>query len=100
MNNTSTLSSWTHLQDLLHSGHAELQRTVVHETEDVSEAGRCQPLHVDLVLVALPHVGGEHHPEVVALCGQECLVGLEHSHTPTFCHTNHLPDVQWTEKNG
>lgn len=66
----------SNLEDLLDGGHAELQRAIVHEAEDVSEAGGRQPLHVDLVLVPLPHVGCEHHPEVVALRGQESLVGL------------------------
>lgn len=64
------------------SGHAELQRAVVHEPEDVTEPSSCQPLHVDLVLVPLPHVCCEHDPEVVALGGQKRLVGLqENGHT-------------------
>lgn len=63
-------------------GHAELQRAVVHEPENVAEPSGCQPLHVDLVLVPLPHVCCEHDPEVVALGGQKRLVGLqEDGHT-------------------
>lgn len=86
-----------HLQDLLDGGHAELQRAVVHEAEDVAEAGRRQPLHVDLVLVALPHVCREHHPEVVALRGQESLVGLEHTEKITLVsHTLSFPHAEWT----
>lgn len=68
---------WPYLQDLLHSGHAELQRAIVHEAENVSEASGRQPLHVDLVLVPLPHVRREHDPEIVALRGQKRLVGLQ-----------------------
>lgn len=66
-----------HLKDLLDSGHAQLQRAVVHEPEDVAEPSSCQPLHVDLVLISLPHVCCEHDPEVVTLSGQKCLVGLQ-----------------------
>ena len=66
-----------YLQDLLDRGHAELQRAVVHEAQDVPEPGRRQPLHVDLVLVPLPHVRREHDPEVVALGRKQSLVGLE-----------------------
>lgn len=66
-----------YLQDLLHRGHAELQRAVVHEAENVAEPSSRQPLHVDLVLVPLPHVCREHDPEVVALGGQQRLVGLK-----------------------
>lgn len=65
-----------YLKDLLDRGHAELQRAVVHESENVAEPSGCQPLHVDLVLVPLPHVCCEHDPEVVALGGQKRLVGL------------------------
>ena len=66
-----------YLQDLLDRGHAELQRAVVHEAQDVPEPSRRQPLHVDLVLISLPHVRREHDPEVVALGRQQSLVGLE-----------------------
>lgn len=72
-----------YLQNLLDSGHAELQRAVVHEAEDVAEPGGRQPLHVDLVLVPLPHVCCEHDPEVVALRGQKRLVGLRRMNTVT-----------------
>lgn len=65
-----------YLQDFLHGGHAELQGAVVHEAENVAKAGSRQPFHVDLILVSLPHVGREHDPEVVALGGQQRLVGL------------------------
>lgn len=58
-------------------GHAQLQGTVVHEAEDVAKPSGCQSLHVDLVLVPLPHVCREHDPEVVALGGQERLVSLQ-----------------------
>lgn len=75
---------WRYLQNLLDSGHAELQRAVVHEPEDVAEPSGRQPLHVDLVLVPLPHVCCEHDPEVVALGGQKRLVGLpQDEHTST-----------------
>lgn len=66
----------SYLQNLLDGGHAELQRAVVHEAQNVSKPGGGQPLHVDLVLVPLPHVSCEHDPEVVALGGQERLVCL------------------------
>ncbi len=65
-----------YLKDLLDGWHAELQRAVVHESENVAEPSGCQPFHVDLVLVPLPHVCCEHDPEVVALGGQKRLVGL------------------------
>ena len=84
------------LQDLLHRGHAELQRAIVHEAQDVTEPGRRQPLHVDLVLVPFPHVRREHDPEVVALGGQQSLVGLEDGKKKSLyfnCYVVYLPIV-------
>ena len=89
---TTSAVVWSYLEDLLDRRHAELQRAVVHEPENVAEPGSCQPLHVDLVLVPLPHVCCEHDPEVVALGGQQRLVGLqEDAHTG---HTEHPALIQ------
>lgn len=66
-----------YLQDLLDREHADFQRTVVHKAEDVTKASGRQSLHVDLVLVPLPHVCCKHDPEVVALSGQKSFVGLK-----------------------